>query len=331
MATGDPSSILAALVLAGLLGALGQSARTVAGLKKMNDEAAKQGLSSADVFIAARLFVSLMIGFLAGVAAGLALGLDKLLVLDSGGLQVMLGIAAAGYAGTDFIEAFAPSVSAAQIPPLPRLTTGAVQPQGVAPIVMNTATLPQTSTSATSTNAADTKYGASFGSLVPNGFFSSDPDDLKVPRAVRTNNPGALNFTSWQKTRPGYVGVSQPDDSPNHNITTIYRTPEHGVAAWYHLVAGVYNFPGGAFTLNDLATRYAGSNDPGPVGAYLAGWNKWLMPPVTPTTRISVDDGLMMTILAKAMFSHEAGIATPLHDDQVSFAIQRERSGTLPA
>ena len=79
MATGDPSSILAALVLAGLLGALGQSARTVAGLKKMNDEAAKQGLSSADVFIAARLFVSLMIGFLAGVAAGLALGLDKLL------------------------------------------------------------------------------------------------------------------------------------------------------------------------------------------------------------------------------------------------------------
>ena len=138
---------------------------------------------------------SLMIGFLAGVAAGLALGLDKLLVLDSGGLQVMLGIAAAGYAGTDFIEAFAPSVSAAQIPPLPRLTTGAVQPQGVAPIVMNTATLPQTSTSATSTNAADTKYGASFGSLVPNGFFSSDPGDLKVPIGGLTPAAYAATFT----------------------------------------------------------------------------------------------------------------------------------------
>jgi hypothetical protein len=38
-----------------------------------------------------------------------------------------------------------------------------------------------------------------------------------------------------------------------------------------------------------------------------------------------------MLSLAKAMFSHEAGMATPVHDDQIAFALDREQSGTLPA
>jgi hypothetical protein len=49
--------------------------------------------------------VSLRIGFIAGVFALLALGPDKL----QGGeakTQLLLGLMAAGYAGTDFIEGF---------------------------------------------------------------------------------------------------------------------------------------------------------------------------------------------------------------------------------
>ena len=99
----------------------------------------------------------------------------------------------------------------------------------------------------------NTKYGVTFGSLVANGFFSANPDDINVPRSIRTNNPGALNFSAWQKSRVGFVGITQPDNSPNHNVTTIYRTPEHGIGAWYHLLARLYNFPAGNFTLNELA------------------------------------------------------------------------------
>ena len=74
-----PASVLTALLLAGLLGMLGQGVRALAGLKKMNDDAGKQDASSADLFIASRLIVSLLIGFLAGIAAALTLGIDKLL------------------------------------------------------------------------------------------------------------------------------------------------------------------------------------------------------------------------------------------------------------
>src|SRR5262249_21735091 len=69
------------------------------------------------------------------------------------------------------------------------------------------------------------KYHVFFDSLVPEGFFSHDPDDLSVRRSIRTNNPGALNYSAWQKNVRGYVGITPPDNSPNHNRTTIYRTP----------------------------------------------------------------------------------------------------------
>ena len=127
------------------------------------------------------------------------------------------------------------------------------------------------------------------------------------------------------------MAVTQPDNSPNHNVTTIYRTPEHGVGAWYHLLARLYNFPAGNFTLNELAARYAGSNNPSAISAYISGWNRWLSPSIAPSTQISVSDSGALLILARAMFSHEAGRTTPLHDDQITFAIEREKAGTLPA
>ena len=218
------ANIFFALLVAGLLGMMGQGVRVVVGLKKLNDDAATHGVSSADLFMAARLFVSLMIGFIAGIAAALALTRGNIFAIGAGDINILLGIAAAGYAGTDFIEAFAPTITSKAPPILPGGSPQTAAQLTPAPIVVTVAPAPPVPAS-----PVNPKYGVAFGSLVPGGFFSADPDDLNVHRSIRTNNPGALNFSSWQKSRLGYVGITQPDNSPDHNVTTIYRTPEHGV------------------------------------------------------------------------------------------------------
>lgn len=199
----NAANILVALLLAGLLGTLGQGVRAVAGLKKMNADAAAQNLSATDVFMASRLIMSLLIGFMAGVAAGLALGLAKILAIGAADIDVLLGIAAAGYAGTDFVEAFAPTITGRAPLTSPKLQPAALAPAIPSPALVQTFATPATQTAPGMLNP---KYGVTFGSLVPGGFFSGDPDDLNVHRSIRTNNPGALNFTSWQKAGWGMLG-----------------------------------------------------------------------------------------------------------------------------
>jgi len=172
-----------------------------------------------------------------------------------------------------------------------------------------------------------TRIGANFGSLVPGGFFSSNPDDFRVQRSIRTNNPANLNVSEWQKIRPGFVGVTSPDGVA-HVITTIYRTPEHGIAAWYHLITVRFGFRD-SLTLRDLAEHYAGAK--GAVAqSYIDGWRKGLGADVQENTVIATGDSKSMMLLAKAIFSYEAGQDTPIHDDQIAFAIEHERQGTLP-
>lgn len=174
--------------------------------------------------------------------------------------------------------------------------------------------------------------GTQFGSLVPGGFFSSDPSNHSVPRSIRTNNPGALNICSWQKARPGFVGVTEADGSSNHNVTTIYRTPEHGIGSWFYLLKDVYGFGAtGNFTIDRLAQHYAGSASGPAVTEYIAGWSRFSGGMVVAATIISLANDTDMLTLAKAMFGNESGIATPLHDDQITYAVAHERMGTLPA
>jgi hypothetical protein len=86
------------LVLGGIAGALGQVARVVVGLKKRHDAAAASG-TPID-FDASKLIISIAIGFTAGAFAALA--------VEGASAEVtakqVLGFAAAGYAGADFIE-----------------------------------------------------------------------------------------------------------------------------------------------------------------------------------------------------------------------------------
>jgi putative chitinase len=98
--------LLSTLMLAGLMGLVGQGARSVIGLKKLHDARAGQAPDQQDTFMAGRMVVSLLLGFIAGVLAALALGIEKL--AETGGINtaMLLGLAAAGYSGSDFIEGF---------------------------------------------------------------------------------------------------------------------------------------------------------------------------------------------------------------------------------
>jgi predicted chitinase len=110
------NQVLLALLLSGLMGLLGQGIRAVVGLRS-NAAQPAGAASQQSEFDAAYLGLSLMIGFIAGVLAGIGIGLDQVLAVDPTHVKTLLGIAAAGYAGADFIEnAFTrllPSIGAA--------------------------------------------------------------------------------------------------------------------------------------------------------------------------------------------------------------------------
>jgi len=86
---------------AAAFGAVGQILRMVAGLKKVADEASAKGVSTFDLVNGSRLVVSLLLGSAAGILAALVAGANP----TSFEKQIILGCMAAGYSGTDFIEA----------------------------------------------------------------------------------------------------------------------------------------------------------------------------------------------------------------------------------
>lgn len=98
------AAVLVAVSLGFLLGAVGQTARVIVGLKKTSDEVRAQGAgtSFSDCFEPGQLVISLIIGGVAGALASLAV-LDQMTTLTK---EVVLGLMAAGYAGSDFIEGF---------------------------------------------------------------------------------------------------------------------------------------------------------------------------------------------------------------------------------
>ncbi len=87
------------IVLGIILGAVGQGARAIIGVKKAADEAAEKCLTRVDEwFDMKRLLFSLIIGGIAGCLAAIVL------IETPVNKELLLGLVAAGYAGTDFIE-----------------------------------------------------------------------------------------------------------------------------------------------------------------------------------------------------------------------------------
>lgn len=89
------------LLLGGIAGALGQGARVIVGLKKVNDQAAARNGTPRELIQVSRLLLSLLIGFVAGALAAVAMNMKDSATISS---AQILGLLAAGYTGADFIE-----------------------------------------------------------------------------------------------------------------------------------------------------------------------------------------------------------------------------------
>jgi putative chitinase len=112
------------LLLAGLMGIVGQGVRAVVGLKKLHDENLAKDPSETDSFIASRLLISLFIGFVAGVVGAFGVGLAAFREPTGFSIELLIGLAAAGYAGADIIEAFMARTPAIKTVVTPSNTAG---------------------------------------------------------------------------------------------------------------------------------------------------------------------------------------------------------------
>jgi hypothetical protein len=103
-----------------LLGAVGQGARAIVGIKKAIANAGDSNAMSPP-FDSARLLISFGIGGVAGAFAAITMITD----LAAINLQTLFTIAASGYAGADFIEGFMGRISGSQPSPAPALANPA--------------------------------------------------------------------------------------------------------------------------------------------------------------------------------------------------------------
>jgi hypothetical protein len=112
------------ILLAGLAGAVGQCARIIIGIKKVNDMASATNQSMGDIIQLSRLVISLLIGFVAGVLAVLVMSPNIHAITAS----TIMAFAAAGYTGADFIEGimsrYEPAPPPANAPPQPAPQSG---------------------------------------------------------------------------------------------------------------------------------------------------------------------------------------------------------------
>jgi|GEM_PF-1669779 len=155
-----------------------------------------------------------------------------------------------------------------------------------------------------------------YRSLVPGGFYSSNPFDRSVPVSIRCNNPGAINGAPWEKKYPGYVDTVETTPG---NKTTIFEAPEYGVAVWWELLRRYA--AAGATTVGDIINRYGGGQD---YSAYVQFVTR--KTGLGPRTKVPLDDDDILLPFGKAMFHYEAGRPTPLKDEQIAYGLKLGRA-----
>ena len=154
------------------------------------------------------------------------------------------------------------------------------------------------------------------------GFYSSTPEDkASGPVSIRMNNPGAINGAAWLRAWPGYVG--EIETTPG-NKSTIFETPEQGVAIWLELMRR-YRLHG-VKTLDGIITRYGGQQNYTRYVTFVATRTG-----LAPDTEIAlVGDDTTLLMFAKAMFAYEAGRDTPLSDGQILYGFNLARKVDVP-
>lgn len=88
------------LALGGVAGMVGQGVRMIVGIKQLHDQAAAAGVPPKELLDLPQLTLEMVVGFIAGSLAAMVTSLDPNNI-DS---RHLLGLLAAGYAGTDFIQ-----------------------------------------------------------------------------------------------------------------------------------------------------------------------------------------------------------------------------------
>jgi hypothetical protein len=156
-----------------------------------------------------------------------------------------------------------------------------------------------------------------YRSLVPGGFYSSTPFDKSIPVSIRCNNAGAINGAAWEKSYPGYVDTVETTPG---NKTTIFETPEHGIAVWWDLIRR-YRVAGST-TVGDIITRYGGGQNYSAYVEFVTKVTRFL-----PEHVVSLDDDKTLLPFAKAMFRYECGRSTlPWSDAQILFGFELGRA-----
>jgi hypothetical protein len=160
-----------------------------------------------------------------------------------------------------------------------------------------------------------------YRSLVPGGFFSSNPFDRTVPVSIRCNNPGAINGAIWEQRYPGYVDTVETTPG---NKTTIFEAPEYGVAVWWELLRRYA--ASGLTTVGDIINQYGGGQDYSNYITFVEHKTGFQA-----GHRISLDDDATLSAFGKAMFQYEAGRPTPLNDNQIVFGLRLARADGVVA
>jgi len=150
------------LGFAAVMGMAGQFGRAVIGLKKLSAENERSGLAPMAGFAPGHLVATLFIGALAGILAMLFL-VDPATGIKAS-KELVVGLMAAGYAGTDFIEGA-----------LGKLLPGASAPAAAADVPR----LPPPADAETRVQSLDelmARHYASEPSYAPMGWAQQQPD-----------------------------------------------------------------------------------------------------------------------------------------------------------
>jgi putative chitinase len=124
------------LSLGALVGAGGQGSRVIVGMKKLSDAASSMTAAgtptkTSDLIVTSQLMVSLAIGAIAGAIAAAT----TMLPGDGVSGEQIAGLAAAGYTGADFIEAFVSRTAAAPGAPAGQEAVGMANNKAAVPAV----------------------------------------------------------------------------------------------------------------------------------------------------------------------------------------------------
>lgn len=155
-----------------------------------------------------------------------------------------------------------------------------------------------------------------YRSLVPGGYFSSPAQKGQVNPSIWSNNIGAINGNAqWVQNSPGFVTTVVIGGG---NPIAVFETPEQGVALWWNLLKRYR--AAGVTTVQGIVNRYGGGQDYSEYVKFVVNRTGF-----SPSKEVVLSDDALLLKLLRAMGRYEAGVESPLHDDQIIYGFHLAR------